>query len=1076
MKTLKRSSIFILALAMILSMAIPVMAAELTDYVRLQATDGRVTLHGTAPGIVTVTLQATDEMRIAGIEGAWSTTETEGSGYLTLNMITSEGFNFSGDNVADAETGVTVWMDYTVGDNPFEATKDTAIMTAAYTVPADTPAGTYTVAFRMKALWTFEEGEDSRNDGTWWEDSVTYTATITVMHHDHVPAAAVEENCVEADCENAGSYDEVIYCADPECGEELSRNTVEIPALGHRVSMHAGQIIDPVDFKSDGFTREDNVFRSTNYKSHTASNFNIKAIYPCTLKLIYGVSSEQSFDYLKIYHNGTEKDAISGEVDGKEMTLTLAVGDSVTISYSKDMSNSEGRDCGWFTTEFDRVTLTEKYVVPAEFFSPTCTKSIVCDFCGEELYGALGHTWGDITYNWTEDARICSARRICGRDTRHIIVANSTITSKVTKEPTATEMGETTYTATFTIDWAETQTLTLANIPIPTSIVELDLADGSIVITQADGISIFTQGENEIRTTAGAGIITQSNSDVATANTITVESGKVDLTISGLNIASTTGAAIDIKDGAVLNLNLTGENTVIADDYCAGVEVAEGAALTIDGSGSLYAEGAAQGAGIGSGWNRNSGVITINGGTITPAGESTAASLGGGSKGSATIIINGGVVNAAQKGSWPAPAIGSGDAGEGSTITITGGTVNATAGHSGVAIGGGITGSGSTITITGGNVTAVGGIYSGVGIGSDRKNAGGSVYISNAVVKASGYYSAIGGRGAGNDYGLDSVVIEDSATVTLSHKSGADVQEKIFLTTPAADASAYEGETVTFSVEAEGASGLTYQWLYSKTDTGTWIELAGENSNTLTVPVTAENDGYYYHCRMTNGWGNQLVSSAQLHLLEDVRGIEYTINSMGMYDIDTHEAYKAIPQDQFLLEVEVTNDCSNEIDTILLVQYSPEGQMLGMQYLYGRTSIGETYIFGASVDNRDGAIGCIKAFVVPQVGNMIPLAESMEIGECKEEDPVEAYTMHVMVAGNTATITVEGELPADSGVQVMLWKDGKYSNVGYATWVGVVDGIHTYTFQNNMTEDYEFAFKLIVDGEVLATETIVVPR
>ena len=49
----------------------------------------------------------------------------------------------------------------------------------------------------------------------------------------HTPAAAVKENEKAADCVNAGSYDEVVYCS--VCKTELDRKTVEIPALGHDV-------------------------------------------------------------------------------------------------------------------------------------------------------------------------------------------------------------------------------------------------------------------------------------------------------------------------------------------------------------------------------------------------------------------------------------------------------------------------------------------------------------------------------------------------------------------------------------------------------------------------------------------------------------------------------------------------------------------------------------------------------------------------------------------------------------------------------------------------------------------------
>ena len=58
------------------------------------------------------------------------------------------------------------------------------------------------------------------------------TALIPV--EGHVEAAAVIENNVAPDCENAGSYDEVVYCAT--CGDELARNNVTVDALGHKMA------------------------------------------------------------------------------------------------------------------------------------------------------------------------------------------------------------------------------------------------------------------------------------------------------------------------------------------------------------------------------------------------------------------------------------------------------------------------------------------------------------------------------------------------------------------------------------------------------------------------------------------------------------------------------------------------------------------------------------------------------------------------------------------------------------------------------------------------------------------------
>ena len=49
--------------------------------------------------------------------------------------------------------------------------------------------------------------------------------------HEHTPAEAVKENEVAPTCTEDGSYDSVVYCS--ECNEEISRETVTVPATGH---------------------------------------------------------------------------------------------------------------------------------------------------------------------------------------------------------------------------------------------------------------------------------------------------------------------------------------------------------------------------------------------------------------------------------------------------------------------------------------------------------------------------------------------------------------------------------------------------------------------------------------------------------------------------------------------------------------------------------------------------------------------------------------------------------------------------------------------------------------------------
>ena len=68
----------------------------------------------------------------------------------------------------------------------------------------------------------------------------TTTKVAAIPVEGHVEGAPVVENNVAPDCENAGSYEEVVYCAT--CGDELARNTIDVPALGHKMSTATCQV------------------------------------------------------------------------------------------------------------------------------------------------------------------------------------------------------------------------------------------------------------------------------------------------------------------------------------------------------------------------------------------------------------------------------------------------------------------------------------------------------------------------------------------------------------------------------------------------------------------------------------------------------------------------------------------------------------------------------------------------------------------------------------------------------------------------------------------------------------------
>ena len=76
-----------------------------------------------------------------------------------------------------------------------------------------------------------------------------------------------------------------------------------------------------------------------------------------------------------------------------------------------------------------------------------------------------GHDYSTIDYAWSDDYSSVTATAICSRNTEHVLTETVATTSEVTKEPTATEYGETTYTAAFSDATFTIQSKTVANIP-----------------------------------------------------------------------------------------------------------------------------------------------------------------------------------------------------------------------------------------------------------------------------------------------------------------------------------------------------------------------------------------------------------------------------------------------------------------------------------------------------------------------------------------------------------------------------------------------------------------------------------
>ena len=91
----------------------------------------------------------------------------------------------------------------------------------------------------------------------------------------------------------------------------------------------------------------------------------------------------------------------------------------------------------------------------------------------------------------------------------------------------------------------------------------------------------------------------------------------------------------------------------------------------------------------------------------------------------------------------------------------------------------------------------------------------------------------------------------------------AEAGSSIVITKQPESVKAEVGETVTFTVEATGATG--WQWQYSK-DQENWYNtgLSGSRTATISVPVIESRYGFYWRCVLTGTDGTTLASSGAL--------------------------------------------------------------------------------------------------------------------------------------------------------------------------------------------------------------------
>ena len=270
------------------------------------------------------------------------------------------------------------------------------------------------------------------------------------------------------------------------------------------------------------------------------------------------------------------------------------------------------------------------------------------------------------------------------------------------------------------------------------------IEDGNITVKAGDtGNDVTQKGETTYGDTDT--IITNQNKDIASSNTVTIETNdkndKVEVTLKDVNINVGSDSGSALTSNGDVTLTLKGDNSLTGGNGGSGIS--SNGSLTITGgeNDSLTAKGGSGRSGIFS-----SGGVTISGGSTVNATGGDASDKDASAGGSGILIFGSGSLTVSD-----------------STVTATGGNGGSARGSHG---GNGISGKGS-LTVSGGTVTANGGNGS-KSESSDRSNGGRGI-DSGSLTVSGGTVTATGGDGCSGSYSDGGIGISSSSGgVTIS--------------------------------------------------------------------------------------------------------------------------------------------------------------------------------------------------------------------------------------------------------------------------------------------------------------------
>ncbi|MBR1939080.1 MAG: DUF1566 domain-containing protein [Spirochaetales bacterium] len=302
---------------------------------------------------------------------------------------------------------------------------------------------------------------------TWSEDYSSATASFTCSndndHVENIKAAITTDSKIEPTCTETGS---ATYTATVSFNGNTYTDTAEmnIPVLGHEYG-------DPVWTWAKDYSLAIATFTCSNDNDHVE---NVKAEITTDSTSGPTCTEDGSATYTaSVSFNGkTYTDTVETNIP----VLGHEYGDPVW-TWSEDYSSATATfTCGRIKTH---VEIVNAKVSNETVKTPTCTETGTIKYTAnvkldEKTYtdiktvevSALGHKYGDPAWTWAEDYSSATATFTCSNDNTHVKIIDAAITADSKTEPTCTEAGSATYTATVSFN-GNTYTDTVEmNIPV----------------------------------------------------------------------------------------------------------------------------------------------------------------------------------------------------------------------------------------------------------------------------------------------------------------------------------------------------------------------------------------------------------------------------------------------------------------------------------------------------------------------------------------------------------------------------------------------------------------------------------